>query len=178
MEKIDKRTKAFKLNQGIVVEEKTNPTPIQSDVTLENTLVNSVKVKRDWSESEDLALPYGTEKKYGKAEVETHYFWCRRVKKMLNKYENWGYNYVMLDESERKVRRPALDSGDESSFVINDDLVLMYIPYEDFKDKKEHDESRVRNSLKYVQGSKGLRDQASAIHPDIRMQEEIVNERL
>ena len=105
-----------------------------------------IKVKRDWTKKDKLALPEEYFKKY----PNMHPVWIRRTSEDMEEKEGEGYEYPQLTKEERKSKGPLAQGTSETSFITRGDLILMHIPLEDYNDRLEAETKPIRDRRKYI----------------------------
>lgn len=128
-----------------------------------------IKIKRDWGEVDKLALPKGVAEKY----PDMYFYWVRRDKDELRKFENWGFLYVKIDPVSSEASKLVADPASETSFVLQGDLVLMMLPMDEYKEFTEYRREQVNRFSRFINQKNENKAKAQGIHNSLSYDESI-----
>ena len=102
-------------------------------------------VKNWWGARDAFGVPIEVQKRYGKADIDTHYVWIRNKEDRIMVKEGLGYTTCRASVSKK-------EKGEEGSAQVGSairyaDLILMCIPQKDWENREKQKEELLKKRV-------------------------------
>jgi hypothetical protein len=116
-----------------------------------------IKVKRDWGKLVSLDIPEEAIRKY----PDMAFAWVVRNEEKTLSYQNMGYTYPQLTNSE--IKSPSF-IGRDTTYIMKGDLILMMHPLDEEKDRLAYWQGICNQRMNHLERAE-VDAKAKAVHP-------------